>query len=140
MRVLPTVLIILRFICNFQFRFVYLFTRALRQIKSQPVIISNTTRHEHNHAMDDDIDTTFALNLDQCGESATQFILDRLNSKNNQIVYDTVLKVSEFCRGLPSNRNYRLGPIYAGKFVKIPIFIEASLTFCAAGLISESFV
>ena len=44
--------------------------------------------------MDDDIDTMFSFNLNhQCDEKAIQFILDRLNSKNNQIVYETVLKV-----------------------------------------------
>ena len=45
--------------------------------------------------MDDDIDTMFSFNQNQCDENAAiQFILDRLNSKNNQIVYETVLKVS----------------------------------------------
>ena len=46
--------------------------------------------------MDDDLDTMFSFSVEQCDDenAATQFILDKLNSKNNRVVYETVLKVS----------------------------------------------
>ena len=46
--------------------------------------------------MDDETDTMFSFSVEQSDDehAATQFILDKLSSKNNRVVYETVLKVS----------------------------------------------
>jgi hypothetical protein len=50
--------------------------------------------------MDEEIENMFSFSVEQCEDEhvATQFILDKLNSKNNRVVYETVLKVSPFLK------------------------------------------
>jgi len=45
--------------------------------------------------MDEEIENMFSFSVEH-EHVATQFILDKLNSKNNRVVYETVLKVSPF--------------------------------------------
>lgn len=46
--------------------------------------------------MDEGEDSMFKLNLiNECDEQSINFAVERLNSKNNQVIYDTVIQVKD---------------------------------------------